>query len=158
MSTLDEVRELGRGTDDATAARWVEVCHLDDLVPERGAAALVDGHQVALFRLLDGSVHAIGNLDPFSGAQVLARGIVGTRGGAPMVASPLYKQHVDLLSGRCLEQPGTRVPVYPVRVVARTVLLAVDPVPLENPDGLAGLAVADGPAAGAQPDQVPRDG
>ena len=129
MSTLDEVRPYAVPTQGVDAGRaWLPVCRVEDLAPERGAAALVDGEQVALFRLLDGSVRAVGNLDPFSGAQVLARGIVGTRDGSPMVASPLYKQHFDLLTGRCLEQPGTRVPVHEVRVVDGTVLLRLGEV------------------------------
>ena len=45
-----------------------------------------------------------------------------------MVASPLYKQHFDLRTGRCLEQPGTRVPVHGVRVVDGTVLVSLAPV------------------------------
>lgn len=132
MSTLDELREVGLqqwSTTDGTT--WVAVCRLADLVPERGAAALVAGEQVALFRLVDGTVHAVGNLDPFSGAQVMARGIVGTRDGAPMVAGPLYKQHFDLRSGRCLEEPGTRIPVRAVRVVDGTVLIGVDELDAE---------------------------
>ncbi|HLL66097.1 MAG TPA: nitrite reductase small subunit NirD [Micromonosporaceae bacterium] len=96
--------------------RWAPICPYPRLEPERGVAALVDGAQVALFRLFDGSVHAIANVDPVSGAAVLSRGIVGTRGDAPTVASPMHKQVYDLRSGECLDLPGVRVPVYPVRV------------------------------------------
>ncbi|MGH3384147.1 MAG: nitrite reductase small subunit NirD [Nocardioidaceae bacterium] len=96
---------------------WTPVCRLDDLDVERGAAAIVGSGQVAVFRLHDGSVHAVGNLDPFSGAQVLARGIVGTRGGTDFVASPMHKQGFDLRTGRCLDDPAIAVPVYAVRVV-----------------------------------------
>jgi nitrite reductase (NADH) small subunit len=53
--------------------------------------------------------------DPFSGAYVLARGILGTRGGTPTVASPMYKQVFDLRSGQCLDDPAQAVPTYPVR-------------------------------------------
>ena len=31
---------------------WVPVCALDELVPQRGAAALIGGRQIALFRLM----------------------------------------------------------------------------------------------------------
>lgn len=86
--------------------RWLAVCRVDELVPERGAAALVDGEQVAVFRLADDSVHAVQQLDPFSGAYIMARGLVGTRGDAPTVASPMYKQIFDLRDGRCLEAVG----------------------------------------------------
>ncbi|MDG6105334.1 nitrite reductase small subunit NirD [Dactylosporangium aurantiacum] len=96
--------------------KWTVVCPYPRLEPERGVAALVDGAQVALFRVYGGEVHAIGNLDPISGAAVLSRGIVGSRGDVPTVASPMHKQAFDLRSGECLDQPGVRVPVYPVRV------------------------------------------
>jgi nitrite reductase (NADH) small subunit len=114
--------------------RWETVCLLDRLLPERGAAALLaaggEPVQVALFRMADGTgggtagqgggevtVHAIGNVDPFSGAAVLSRGIVGDRGGVPIVASPVFKQAFSLVTGQCLDDPDVRVPVYPVRVV-----------------------------------------
>jgi nitrite reductase (NADH) small subunit len=72
--------------------------------------------QVALFRTHDGTVHAIGNVDPFSGAAVLSRGIVGDRAGVPIVASPVFKQAFSLVTGECLDDAGVAVPVYPVRV------------------------------------------
>ena len=95
---------------------WFVVCAYRRLEPERGAAALVEGSPVAVFRLHDGTLRAIGNVDPFTGASVLSRGIVGTRGDAPTVASPLHKQVYDLGTGVCLDAPEVRVPTYPVRV------------------------------------------
>ena len=97
---------------------WERVCELDALVPDRGAAALVGGHQVALFRLDDGSLHAVGNIDPFSGAAVMSRGIVGDRGGRPTVQTPIKKQAFALDDGSCLDDPAVSLPVYPTRVTA----------------------------------------
>ncbi len=58
-------------------------------------------------------LHAVDNVDPFSGASVLSRGIVGDAGGVPTVASPVYKQRFDLRTGRCLDDPSTaRAHVY----------------------------------------------
>ena len=94
---------------------WTTVCSRDDLLPERGVAALIAGTQIALFRAFDGSLYAIGNQDPFSGAFVLSRGIVGTRGSAPTVASPLHKQVFDLRTGACLDDDSASVPVFGVR-------------------------------------------
>jgi nitrite reductase (NADH) small subunit len=70
---------------------------------------------VAVFRLHDGRLRAIGNRDPVSGAHVLSRGVVGTRGDRPTVASPMHKQAYDLDTGSCLDA-DTRVPVFPVRL------------------------------------------
>jgi nitrite reductase (NADH) small subunit len=96
---------------------WTAVCALDVLAVDRGAAALVDGHQVAVFRLASGDVYAIDHRDPFSEANVLARGLVGTRGDVPTVASPVYKQVFDLTTGRCLDDESVAVKSWPVRVV-----------------------------------------
>ncbi len=100
---------------------WTTVCRYDDLVPERGVAALIDGVQIAVFRAHDGGLFALGNQDPFTGAWVLSRGIVGTRGARPTVASPLHKQVFDLRTGRCLDVEGVAVPVYEVRTRAGAV-------------------------------------
>src|SRR5438067_1983904 len=92
---------------------WVEVCGVEDLSLDRGAAALVDGNQVALFRTApDGELFALSNYDPFSGAYVLSRGIVGSRGGVQKVASPVYKQSFDLRTGQCLDDSSVAVPVF----------------------------------------------
>jgi nitrite reductase (NADH) small subunit len=80
-------------------------------------AAVVGGEQVAVFRTFEGVLHAIGNDDPFSGAAVLARGIVGSHGDAPTVASPIFKQVFDLRTGQCLTEPDVRVPVFDARCV-----------------------------------------
>lgn len=98
-------------------AHWTMVCRYDDLIPERGVAALVDGMAVAVFRTHEGALHALSNLDPFSGASVLSRGIVGDRGGRATVASPVYKQVFELATGVCLDDPSVSVSTYPVRVV-----------------------------------------
>lgn len=95
---------------------WVDVCAADRLLPDRGACALIDGEQVAVFLLSGGDVRAIGNRDPWSGANVLSRGVVGSIGERVVVASPMYKQHVDLVTGEGVEHPEVQVPVFPARI------------------------------------------
>ncbi|WP_374454428.1 nitrite reductase small subunit NirD [Nocardioides sp.] len=102
---------------DLAVARMTAVCTVDAIPLEGGVAALVDGRAVAVFRTHDGAVHAIGNVDPFSSASVLSRGIVGSRGDVPVVSSPMYKQAFDLRTGRCLDDDGVSVPAYDVTVV-----------------------------------------
>jgi len=94
---------------------WIDVGPVSVLTPDRGVAALVDGRQVAVFLVGDGTLHALDNRDPVSGANVLSRGIVGDRGGEAVVASPVYKQCFSLLTGRCLDDPDEAVAVHEVR-------------------------------------------
>ena len=93
------------------------MCELSSLIPGRGVAALLpDGRQVAVFLDRAGRPYAIGNRDPFSGAQVFSRGLTGTHDGRPFVASPLLKQRFDLATGRCLDDDEAAVQAYEVRV------------------------------------------
>jgi nitrite reductase (NADH) small subunit len=113
---------------------WVSVCRVDQLSVDVGVAALVGGQQVALFRLDVDQIRAIGNLDPYSRANVLSRGIVGSRGEAVFVASPMYKQPFDLRTGQCLDDPGVSVPTFEVRVADGAVQVLAPP-DKETPDG-----------------------
>jgi nitrite reductase (NADH) small subunit len=98
---------------------WTAACRYDFLIPNRGVGVLLaDGTQVALFRLDDGTLHAVGNVDPFSGAAVMSRGIVGDRGGRATVQSPIKKQAFALDDGACLDDPDTSLPVYATRITA----------------------------------------
>ena len=89
---------------------------VERLVPERGAAVLVDG-----------SVYAVSHHDPYSGANVMARGIVGSSGERVTVASPMYKQVFDLATGVCLSEPTVRLPVW--RTWIEEGFVHVDPSP-----------------------------
>ncbi|TQK44486.1 nitrite reductase (NADH) small subunit [Streptomyces sp. SLBN-118] len=96
---------------------WVELCALSLLTPGRGAAALLpDGTQAAVFVDREGVAYAIDNRDPFTGAQVLSRGLLGSSAAGPFVASPLLKQRFDLRTGRCLDDDSVSVTAYEVRV------------------------------------------
>ncbi|WP_210574258.1 nitrite reductase small subunit NirD [Streptomyces sp. GESEQ-4] len=95
---------------------WFTVCDLNVLLPGRGVAALLpDGRQAALFRDRAGNLYAIDNRDPFVGAAVLSRGLIGSHQGRPFVASPLLKQRFDLESGQCLDDDTVRITAYEVR-------------------------------------------
>ncbi|ARQ70918.1 nitrite reductase (NAD(P)H) small subunit [Streptomyces marincola] len=105
---------------EVTDGRWVAVCGPADLTPGRGVAVLLpDGEQAAVFIDRHGRTYAIGNRDPFTGAYVLSRGLVGStgNGGSPFVASPLLKQRFDLVTGTCLDDPAPdrSVPVFATR-------------------------------------------
>jgi nitrite reductase (NADH) small subunit len=97
---------------------WTPVCAIDDIVPNTGVCALVEGRHVAVFRVEDDvqRIFAIDNFDPNAQASVLSRGLVGNLGARIVVASPIYKHHFDLSSGECLEAPEQSVRAYAVRV------------------------------------------
>ncbi|HET9864305.1 MAG TPA: nitrite reductase small subunit NirD, partial [Steroidobacteraceae bacterium] len=98
-----------------TGERWHEVCALEELVEGGGVAALVAERQIALF-LVHGRIYALDNFDPASRANVLSRGLTGNLQGERVVASPVYKHHYVLASGRCIEDPTFNVSAYPTRV------------------------------------------
>lgn len=95
---------------------WIAICPLSDILPWTGVAARIYGQQVAVFRVGDDEIFAVGNHDPFSGANVMSRGIVGDIDGELVVASPVYKQHFRLRDGTCVEDNGITIGSWPVRL------------------------------------------
>lgn len=103
---------------------WMTICKANDIRPYSGVTALILGRQIAIFRV-SSEYYAISDYDPFSGAYVLSRGIVGDRGGVVKVASPIYKQSFSLATGECLDDPQVKLPTYPVRVVDDIIQISV---------------------------------
>ncbi|MFC2991339.1 nitrite reductase small subunit NirD [Halomonas tibetensis] len=107
--------------NNATAAAntmtltWQCLCTRADLVPYSGVAAWLEPPegpaQLALFYLPghEQELYALDHRDPFSGANVIARGLIGDIEGQPVVASPLYKQHFRLIDGQCLEEKSVQL-------------------------------------------------
>lgn len=96
---------------------WVDICSKDDLQPDSGICALVEGKQVAIFYLpKQQTVYALDNYDPFGKANVLSRGLIGDINGEPMVASPLHKQHFSLKTGACFDDENVKVDTYSIRI------------------------------------------
>jgi nitrite reductase (NADH) small subunit len=109
-----------------TSKVWFDICSIEQIAPNTGVCALVEGQQVAIFKVGNqDEVFAISNYDPFSKAFVLSRGIVGDRKGILKVASPIYKQNFNLLTGQCLDDETVSIPTYQVRVVEGRVQVSV---------------------------------
>ncbi len=102
--------------NSALAVEWKAVCKVSDVLPGTGVGVRLPEGQAALFCTRDGNFFALDNMDPFSNANVLSRGLLGSLGGRKVVASPIYKQHFDLETGQCLEDETVTLNVYPVRV------------------------------------------
>ncbi|WP_165065680.1 nitrite reductase small subunit NirD [Marisediminicola senii] len=102
---------------DATTGTWTVACAGAELEPLWGETVLLAGRQIALIKLSDDELYAVGNQDPHTGAFVMARGIVGSRGDIPTIASPLHKEVYDLRTGAGLSNPALRIDSYPSRIV-----------------------------------------
>ncbi|QXJ25670.1 nitrite reductase (NAD(P)H) small subunit [Actinomadura graeca] len=69
----------------------------------------------SLFRTFEGELFATPDLGLFSDAYVISRGILGTRGTVPAVASPMFKRVCDSRTGCCLGEPA--LPTFVIRRV-----------------------------------------
>ena len=103
---------------------WVKVCKADDIPLYSGVSAMVFGRQVAILRVKAG-YYAISDYDPFSGSYVLSRGFVDDQGVVPKVASPVYYQSFNLITGECLSDPAIRLATYPIQVSRGLIYIAV---------------------------------
>ncbi|WP_427133153.1 nitrite reductase small subunit NirD [Pseudarthrobacter sp. S9] len=113
---MTAVLELGEQST-GIAEGWHRVCAVEDLEPGWGEAALISGRQVAMFRTATGEVFAVAQEDPATGAHVMARGIIGSRGARQTLASPLHKEVYDLGTGECLGTPELRLATFGTRIV-----------------------------------------
>lgn len=122
----------------STERAWVAACPLESLTPERGVAVLIESReqgvqQVAVFLMHSGEVMAVTNRDPRSGANVMARGLIGSRDGRPTVCSPMFKDTFDLATGRCITDGAESAgPAQPGGApVSQVVATAISPMDLE---------------------------
>ena len=101
------------------------VCQLQDILPETGVCALIEGKQIAIFRTKQDDLFALDNFDPFSQANVLSRGLIGgttitsdtgVDESVLYVASPIYKQRFNLATGQCLDDEHVTLNTYPIEL------------------------------------------
>ncbi|SDW11173.1 assimilatory nitrite reductase (NAD(P)H) small subunit [Arthrobacter sp. cf158] len=114
---LDAAEILDGAGNLTTAATWQRVCPVEELEVAWGEAALIAGRQVALFRTAPTEVFAVAQQDPATLANVMARGIIGSRGSRPTIASPLHKEVYDLETGECFTNPELTLEAFPTRLV-----------------------------------------
>lgn len=112
---------------------WIKICRASAILPFSGVAAMVAGRQIAIFRVKS-EYFALSGYDPFSGAYVLSRGIVGDRAGVLKVASPIYKHSFNLRTGECLDDPKVKLPTYLLQVVDDTIYVSVSEPGITAPE------------------------
>ena len=123
--TLADTRRTAVVTRPALV--WERACAVADLEPSWGEAALIRMKQIALFLLSPTEIYAVDHRDPHTEANVMARGIVGSKGDRPTIASPLHKEVYDLGTGECFTNPTLVLNTYETRVVGGFIEVAVEP-------------------------------
>ncbi|MBB3037963.1 Rieske (2Fe-2S) protein [Hoyosella altamirensis] len=91
---------------------WVTVGHVRDLTPGEGRTFVVDGHQIAVFLLPDGSLRATAAVCPHKGGP-LADGQIDSN----VVVCPLHQYAFAFESGLCTTGEVEAVPVYAARLL-----------------------------------------
>ncbi|TFD63011.1 nitrite reductase small subunit NirD [Cryobacterium ruanii] len=119
--TLAETRP-----SNAATLVWERACAVTDLEPSWGEAALIRMKQIALFLLSPTEIYAVDHRDPYTEAHVMARGIVGSKGDRPTIASPLHKEVYDLKTGECFTNPTLVLNTYETRIVGGYIEVAVE--------------------------------
>ena len=105
---------------------WKNICNLKDIPLNSGVGALVGEKQIALFKVASDKgeqVFALSNYDPFSEANVLARGLIGTSDEQWVIISPIYKQRFRLTDGQCIEDESVKIDSWLVKIENGEVLL-----------------------------------
>lgn len=90
----------------------IEVGRLDEVPVGEGRTFAVDGEQIAVFRLRDGSLRAIGAVCPHRGGP-LADGLADDR----VIVCPLHNYTFDLCTGNEVSGADMSVPSYAVEAV-----------------------------------------
>lgn len=120
-SKSNNIKELTTKGQD-----WLTICHISDIAKNTGVCAEFNGKQVAIFHLKKASetggtkhlseVKAVCNLDPFSKANVLSRGLITENENKHYVASPLLKQEFCLTTGQCQQDESVAINTYKARI------------------------------------------
>lgn len=100
---------------------WIDICKLSDIAPNTGVCAKFKERQVAVFHIHSKSLHgskvkAISNLDPYSNANVLSRGLITEKEDRYFVASPLLKQQFCLETGATDQDDNIQIHTYDARI------------------------------------------
>ncbi len=104
--------------------QWTPICAEQDLTPNTGICAQFNDQQVAIFLCKrSDNIYAVSNFDPFSEANVMSRGLIGSTQDISYVASPLYKQRFNLVTGECLESSRHKLKTFCVRIKQNQVQL-----------------------------------
>lgn len=99
----------------------IAVGSIDEIPLGEGRTFAVDGEQIAIFRMRDGSLRALGAVCPHRGGP-LADGLADER----VVVCPLHGHTFDICSGADVGGSGMSVRSYPVSAVDGAIRLILN--------------------------------
>ena len=103
---------------------WTTICKKKELTENSGSCVQFKNQQVAIFFCKRSDrLYAVDNFDPIAQANVISRGIMGSTEGKTYVASPLYKQRFDLVTGECFDSALHSLKTYAIRVMNEDIQL-----------------------------------
>jgi nitrite reductase/ring-hydroxylating ferredoxin subunit len=107
--------------NNSSSPTWHAVCAADALQTDQALGVEVAGRPIGLYKLEDGSVHALSNICTHEFA-LLSNGFV--EGGR--IECPLHQACFEIRTGKCHgPMAETDLQSYPVRIVDRRVEVAV---------------------------------
>ncbi len=100
---------------------WIDAAALDDLWPDSGTSVLMQGRDIALFRVGD-AVYATDNLCTHGQARLCDGFVEGHE-----IECPLHQGRFDLRSGAATCEPALdAVKTYPVRIDGNRVYVSIE--------------------------------
>ncbi len=107
---------------------WWKAGRVGSFPKEGGMAVTYGGVQLAVFRYgVEDTWYATQNMCPHKQDMVLARGLLGDKGGVPKVACPMHKKQFSLEDGSCVSGDNLTVATFDVKVTDGFVYLHLPP-------------------------------
>lgn len=100
---------------------WHPICDADELQVDEPKGVEVAGKPIGLYKLSDGSIHALSDVCTHEFALLSAGFVEGER-----IECPLHQACFEIRSGKCHgPMAESDLQVYPIRIVDRRVEVAV---------------------------------
>ena len=98
---------------------FVDVCAVEDVLPNAARAARVGGKDVALFQV-EGTIHALENSCPHQGAALTGGKVCGRQ-----VTCPAHGLRFDVTTGAMVAAPTVKAAKFPVKIEGGRVLVDI---------------------------------